>query len=330
MTADRPLRLRGTSASQTTDQVGILPRPPLRRRRGPRPALEVGVGSGPTVAPQRPARRPAGARGRVGRPGDHGRGEAPDPGRQVEIPHGPRTVVIAGDDAGPPARVLAERAQWPLFAEPTSGSRTGTHALRTYRLLLDGDLGDADRARRRRRAPDALAADQPPARPRRRRGLGRRGRRALARPAVRRRPRRRPGHDRRSRPTPCGSTQWRDGRPRRRPPARRAAAGGGRPDAVRSGRCREPRAARRRAAVRRRLQPDPRPRPDGGALRGRRPPQGDRQPRPRRHRRHRLQRDRRRARSTAQQPGARADGRRDLPARHDRPGPRPARGSAPT
>ncbi|WP_165372375.1 2-succinyl-5-enolpyruvyl-6-hydroxy-3-cyclohexene-1-carboxylic-acid synthase [Nocardioides iriomotensis] len=50
------------------------------------------------------------------------------------------TVVVAGDDAGPPARVLAEEAGWPLLAEPTSGSRTGAHAIRTYRLLL-GDSG---------------------------------------------------------------------------------------------------------------------------------------------------------------------------------------------
>jgi 2-succinyl-5-enolpyruvyl-6-hydroxy-3-cyclohexene-1-carboxylate synthase len=59
------------------------------------------------------------------------------------IAPGPRTVVVAGDDSGPPARVLAETASWPLLAEPSSGSRTGTHALRSYRLLLDGVLGHA-------------------------------------------------------------------------------------------------------------------------------------------------------------------------------------------
>jgi 2-succinyl-5-enolpyruvyl-6-hydroxy-3-cyclohexene-1-carboxylate synthase len=52
-------------------------------------------------------------------------------------------VVVAGDDAGPPARILAERGGWPLLAEPSSGSRTGDNAVRTYRLLLDDpDLAD--------------------------------------------------------------------------------------------------------------------------------------------------------------------------------------------
>src|SRR4029077_17548755 len=53
-----------------------------------------------------------------------------------------RPVVVAGDDAGPPARVLAETAGWPLLAEPTSGSRTGEHAIRCYRLLPGSLLAD--------------------------------------------------------------------------------------------------------------------------------------------------------------------------------------------
>lgn len=53
---------------------------------------------------------------------------------------GPRTVVVAGDDAGPAARLLAEAGNWPLLAEPTSGARIGRQAVRTYRLLLGTTL----------------------------------------------------------------------------------------------------------------------------------------------------------------------------------------------
>jgi 2-succinyl-5-enolpyruvyl-6-hydroxy-3-cyclohexene-1-carboxylate synthase len=65
------------------------------------------------------------------------------PDGSVRLHAGPRTVVVAGDDAGPPARLLAQNANWPLLAEPTSGARTGSHAIRTYRLLLGGELGAA-------------------------------------------------------------------------------------------------------------------------------------------------------------------------------------------
>jgi 2-succinyl-5-enolpyruvyl-6-hydroxy-3-cyclohexene-1-carboxylate synthase len=166
LTADRPARLRGTDANQTTDQVRIfgdaaafldldadsphdelaglvaglgrdcrpvhlnlqldlplVPDVPWARSAAVRPAPEAVPGAAPGDPS---ARRSAGL---------------PEQGGAVTLDPGPRTVVVAGDDAGPGARILAEQAGWPLLAEPTSGARTGTHALRTYRLLLDGELG---------------------------------------------------------------------------------------------------------------------------------------------------------------------------------------------
>jgi 2-succinyl-5-enolpyruvyl-6-hydroxy-3-cyclohexene-1-carboxylate synthase len=197
VTADRPARLRGTGANQTTDQVGMFG--PLVTSHdvaavadlddvpwdtdGPvhvnvqldDPLVPGGLDTPPrSSAATRPTKRgrsEGGARpsfaGRVGR-GEEGAGpsfagrvgrgeEGAGPsfvgrvGRSEEraepvsrpLPAGPRTVVVAGDDAGPPARQLAERAGWPLLAEPSSGARTGTHALRTYRLLLGTELGQS-------------------------------------------------------------------------------------------------------------------------------------------------------------------------------------------
>ena len=145
VTADRPARLRGTGANQTTDQVGMFGAfapTPRRRRRRPRRVV---------ARPQRGAAGPVhlnvqldepllpddgGLAGRA-RPAVVGRPRPPAPdGATDRSTLGPRTVVVAGDDAGPPARVLAEKAGWPLLAEPSSGCRTGDHVIRTYRLLL--------------------------------------------------------------------------------------------------------------------------------------------------------------------------------------------------
>ena len=155
VSADRPAELRDTGANQTTDQVKLFGT--AVRRYAEIPAADVVPEStadwrsvtARTVAATRSGpvqlnicfREPL-----VSEVVDVPAGRADGapwttwpayPQRDaVPLAAGPRTVVIAGDDAGPPARQLAERADWPLLAEPTSGSRTGTHPIATYRLLL--------------------------------------------------------------------------------------------------------------------------------------------------------------------------------------------------
>jgi 2-succinyl-5-enolpyruvyl-6-hydroxy-3-cyclohexene-1-carboxylate synthase len=156
VTADRPARLRGTDANQTTDQVGVFgpliptldladpgivrdvlhaDRAEIHAKRHGLP-LHVNVQlDDPLVPGERWADAPGVRAERPRGPFLGGDGEV------TTLPVGPRTVVVAGDDAGPAARVLAQDAGWPLFAEPSSGARTGDHAIRCYRLLLDGPLG---------------------------------------------------------------------------------------------------------------------------------------------------------------------------------------------
>jgi 2-succinyl-5-enolpyruvyl-6-hydroxy-3-cyclohexene-1-carboxylate synthase len=131
ITADRPGRLRGTGANQTTEQRGVFP------------GVRVAHGAGDVVSFVEPVHLnleldepllepitwdfgapPSG--------GSH-RSRADGPAEQLAL--GPRTVVVAGDDARQPARVVARDAGWPLLAEPSSGSRNG-EALVSYRLLL--------------------------------------------------------------------------------------------------------------------------------------------------------------------------------------------------
>ncbi len=170
VSADRPDRLRGTGANQTTDQAGIFgtfatchdltaataddERDGLVAdacaRRGPT-QLNVQLDGDllpPDADPDTWWQRPDG-------PEPHANpAPAQTADRNVDasvsvptdgevLPLGPRTVVVAGDDAGPAARLLAEAAGWPLVAEPTSGARIGRQALRTGRLLLTTDLRGA-------------------------------------------------------------------------------------------------------------------------------------------------------------------------------------------
>ena len=138
VTADRPARLRGTDANQTTDQVGVFG-PLVETVHVVEPGqwpltglVHLNVQLDDPLLP--PDRWTPDVRGQ----------ETFDEGsvhRTQEIRLGPRTVVVAGDDAGPQARSLAAFAGWPLLAEPSSGARTGP-ALRTYRLLLGTSLAE--------------------------------------------------------------------------------------------------------------------------------------------------------------------------------------------
>ncbi|PKI90227.1 2-succinyl-5-enolpyruvyl-6-hydroxy-3-cyclohexene-1-carboxylate synthase [Actinomycetales bacterium SN12] len=65
-------------------------------------------------------------------------GELPTP-EAVEpmvLSRGPRTVVIAGADAGPDAEELSHEGGWPLIAEIVSGARFGRLLVHGYRELL--------------------------------------------------------------------------------------------------------------------------------------------------------------------------------------------------
>jgi len=63
--------------------------------------------------------------------------QVPRPAINPYLPGNPaRTIVIAGDGAGPVARQLAEVQGWPLLAEPTSGALGGPNQVSAYRYLL--------------------------------------------------------------------------------------------------------------------------------------------------------------------------------------------------
>ncbi|MCW2840643.1 MAG: 2-succinyl-5-enolpyruvyl-6-hydroxy-3-cyclohexene-carboxylate synthase [Aeromicrobium sp.] len=130
VTADRPGRLRGTGANQTTEQREIFPGIPFIER-----VKQITVGPAHlNLELDEPLIEPI--KWELG--GAHGDGGGFLRFHNPRIKHletGPRTVVVAGDDARQPARILARDAGWPLLAEPSSGSRNG-EALVSYRLLL--------------------------------------------------------------------------------------------------------------------------------------------------------------------------------------------------
>ena len=169
LAADRPSRLRGSWANQTSDLqpevFGAASRLTVVADHGDgdwhdlaRRAVDAAQGDGSSCGPgpgpgPGPVHLDLGlddplvpddldwspARRRAPRPA--ARGPVPEP---VLLPAGLRTVCVAGDGAGPAARELAERAGWPLLAEPTSGSRGGPNRVGAYRHVVGrAGLGDA-------------------------------------------------------------------------------------------------------------------------------------------------------------------------------------------
>jgi len=170
LTADRPHELRGTGASQTTDQVGIfgtavrlaadVPAPDGRdgevrdvlatlgralaaaegRRDGHPGPVHVNLSFRDPLHPDGPLGHvpveepPAGGRRTTVVPAPTAlTGEDLAPA----LPGDPaRTLVVAGDRAGPVARTVAEAQGWPLLAEPSSGACGGPNAVTAYRSVL--------------------------------------------------------------------------------------------------------------------------------------------------------------------------------------------------
>lgn len=159
LTADRPPELRGVGANQATLQDGLF-HPWVRDQiDAPVPGdgdwtglgeravsaamgareVEHGVRSiaGP-VHLNLPAREPLSGELPTTTfiPGD-----VPSPLREepFELDRGPRTVVVAGADAGSEAEEIAHAGGWPLIAEIVSGARFGRQIVHGYRRLLSRD-----------------------------------------------------------------------------------------------------------------------------------------------------------------------------------------------
>ncbi len=161
LTADRPPELRGVGANQATIQPGLFG--PFARLQLDAPVPGDGDWSGLAAAAVATAMGADAADGAPGVAGPvhlnlpsreplsgalpaleiaQGPAPTPAPGAPVLLDRGPRTVVIAGADAGPAAEEIAHAGSWPLIAEIVSGARFGRRLVHGYRALLsDPSLG---------------------------------------------------------------------------------------------------------------------------------------------------------------------------------------------
>ncbi len=105
--------------------------------RGPRPGVPGGAEADEGDEQSASAAGPSGATG-AGAPGPVGARAASGTSiPRLHLAQGPRTLVIAGADAGEVAAEVARGAGWPMVAEASSGSRFGPNLVGAYRTLLD-------------------------------------------------------------------------------------------------------------------------------------------------------------------------------------------------
>lgn len=159
LTADRPPELVGVGANQATVQTGFFQTWVREQVDAPvpgegswsglaAPAVATAMGASSTrhgvpgiagpVHLNLPVRDPlSGGHAEV----DVVTGPAPTPPapESFALERGPRTVVIAGADAGAAAEQIAHDGAWPLIAEIVSGARFGRHLVHGYRALLNRD-----------------------------------------------------------------------------------------------------------------------------------------------------------------------------------------------
>ncbi len=166
LTADRPAELRGIRSNQTTVQSGLFGVATRLCLDVPAPVGEpdedgiavalarqaMDAATGVSTAAPGPAqlnlafREPLSA-ARPARPSLTTRAIRVAPATSSDGPAmllapGLRTVVVAGDGAGPEAEELAHAGGWPLLAEVSSGARFGPNLIVHYReLLAAADLG---------------------------------------------------------------------------------------------------------------------------------------------------------------------------------------------
>jgi 2-succinyl-5-enolpyruvyl-6-hydroxy-3-cyclohexene-1-carboxylate synthase len=162
LTADRPPELRGVGANQATIQPGMFGAFVRWECDAPVPgdgdwdglgarAVAAAMGADaagglPGVAGpvhlNLPTREPLSGALFADYSVTAGAAPTPDSGESLALARGPRTVVIAGADAGAAAEELSHIGSWPLIAEIVSGARFGRHVVHGYReLIRDESLG---------------------------------------------------------------------------------------------------------------------------------------------------------------------------------------------